>query len=287
MSIGFLDSLLVYRKGADRTIGSEARESFKYMLLAFDIGNTNIHMGLWDGERWRLSWRARTVTEKMPDEYAVLVRNFLSTADVPHSSIDGAVMSSVVPSLTSTFQELIRRYLAVEPLSVNSGTPLGIGIAIDMPEQAGADRLCNAVALSQLFGAPAVSVDFGTSTNFDVLSSENEYIGGALTPGIGLAHDALVSRAAQLHEVELVPPPNPIGRNTMHAMQSGIFWGYVGMIDSLLERILEELDCEETQVVATGGLATLFEQHITRINHVAPELTLDGLRLIHNINCGN
>ena len=287
MSIGFLDSLLVYRKGADRTIRLAARESFKYMLLAFDIGNTNIHMGLWDGERWRLSWRARTVTEKTPDEYAVLARNFLSTADVPHSSIDGAVMSSVVPSLTSTFQELIGRYLAVEPLTVNSGTPLGIGIAIDMPEQAGADRLCNAVALSQLFGAPAVSVDFGTSTNFDVLSSENEYIGGAITPGIGLAHDALVSRAAQLHKVELAPPPNPIGRNTMHAMQSGIFWGYVGMIDSLLERILEELDCEETQVVATGGLAPLFEEHIMRINHVAPELTLDGLRLIHNINCGN
>ena len=256
------------------------------MLLAFDIGNTNIHMGLWDGEHWRLSWRARTVTEKMPDEYAVLVRNFLSTADVAYQSISGVVMSSVVPALTPTFQELIWRYLRIEALTVNSATPLGIDIAIDMPEQAGADRLCNAVALSQLFGAPAVSVDFGTSTNFDVLSADNQYIGGALSPGIGLAHDALVSRAAQLHKVELTPPPNPIGRNTIHAMQSGIFWGYVGMIDSLLVRILRELDCEETHVVATGGLASLFKAHIKRINHVAPELTLDGLRLIHDMNRG-
>lgn len=256
------------------------------MLLAFDIGNTNIHMGLWDGERWLLSWRARTVTEKMPDEYAVLVRNFLSTADVADQSIKGVVMGSVVPALTPTFQELIWRYLTLETLTVNSGTPLGIDIEIDIPEQAGADRLCNAVALSQLFGAPAVSVDFGTSTNFDVLSAENAYIGGALSPGIGLAHDALVSRAAQLHKVELVPPPNPIGRNTMHAMQSGIFWGYVGMINSLLERILEELDCEETRVVATGGLASLFKTHIVRITHVAPELTLDGLRLVHDMNRG-
>ncbi|MCY4539621.1 MAG: type III pantothenate kinase [Chloroflexi bacterium] len=256
------------------------------MLLAFDIGNTNIHMGLWDGARWRLSWRARTVTDKMPDEYAVLVRNFLSTADVAYPSIRGVVMSSVVPALTPAFQELIWRYLTIEALTVNSATPLGIDIAIDMPEQAGADRLCNAVALSQLFGAPAVSVDFGTSTNFDVLSADNEYIGGALSPGIGLAHDALVSRAAQLHKVELAPPPNPIGRNTMHAMQSGIFWGYVGMIDSLLVRILAELDCEQTPVVATGGLASLFKTHIKRISHVAPELTLDGLRLIHEINRG-
>ncbi len=256
------------------------------MLLAIDIGNTNIHMGLWDGERWRLSWRARTVTEKMPDEYAVLARNFLSTADVALQRIKGVVMSSVVPALTSAFQEMIWRYLSIEALTVNSGAILGIDVAIDMPEQAGADRLCNAVALSQLFGAPAVSVDFGTSTNFDVLSADNKYIGGALSPGIGLAHDALVSRAAQLHKVELVPPPNPIGRNTIHAMQSGIFWGYVGMIDSLLERILDQLACDGAQVVATGGLAPLFKAHIRRIDHVAPELTLDGLRLIYEMNRG-
>ena len=256
------------------------------MLLAIDIGNTNIHLGLWDGGAWRLSWRARTVTDKMTDEYAVLARNFLATAEVPADRIDGVAISSVVPALTPAFQELARRYLSREPLTVNSRTPLGIGIQIDMPHQAGADRLCNAVALSQLFGAPAVSVDFGTSTNFDVLSADNNYIGGALAPGIRLAHDALVNRAAQLHKVELVPPPNPIGSNTIHAMQSGIFWGYVGLIDGVLGRILRQLGSDSAMVVATGGLAEIFVRHVTRINTIAHELTLDGLRLIYQLNCG-
>ena len=246
------------------------------MLLAFDIGNTNIHLGLWDGASWRLSWRARTVAQKMPDEYAVLLRNFLDTAEVDFSAITAVCISSVVPSLTSTFQELVRRYLKLEPLTVSSNMSLGITIAIDMPEQAGADRICNSVALSQLYGAPAVSVDFGTSTNFDVLSADNEYIGGVIAPGIRLAHDSLVSRAAQLHKVDLLPPPQPIGRNTIHAMQSGIFWGYVGMIDALLDRILAQLDSTgTTQVIATGGLAAVFKEHMSlRIDDVAPELTL-------------
>ena len=255
------------------------------MLLAFDIGNTNIHLGLWDGANWRLSWRARTVAEKMTDEYAVLIRNFLDSAAVNHDDLDAACISSVVPSLTSTFQELARRYLDLEPLTVSSETELGIAIAIDMPEQAGADRLCNSVALVQLYGAPAVSVDFGTSTNFDVLSADNEYIGGVIAPGIRLAHDALVSRAAQLHKVDLLPPPMPIGRNTVHAMQSGIFWGYVGLVESLLKRILAQLDAPETRVVATGGLAPVFKAHVDLIDEVAPELTLDGLRLIYDLNC--
>jgi type III pantothenate kinase len=254
------------------------------MLLAFDIGNTNIHMGLWQVDSWRLSWRARTVAQKMPDEYAVLVRNFLDTADVGYRAITGVIISSVVPTLTPAFQELARRYLDIEPIVVTNKSKLGVKIAIDIPEQAGADRLCNAVALSQLYGMPAVSVDFGTSTNFDVVSANNEYIGGALAPGINLAHDALVSRAAKLHKVDLVPPPYPIGSNTIHAMQSGIFWGYVGMIDGLLTRIKGQLNSDKTQVIATGGLAPLFKEHITLIDHIAPELTLDGLRLIYEMN---
>lgn len=254
------------------------------MLLAFDIGNTNIQMGLWRDARWKLTWRARTVADKMPDEYAVLVRNFLDAAAVSAEFIGGVIMSSVVPALTPTFQNLTRRYFGLEPINVTSRTDLGISIAIDMPGQAGADRLCNSVALSKLYGAPAVSIDFGTSTNFDVLSADDEYIGGALAPGIRLAHDALVSQAAQLHKVELAPPPQPIGRNTIHAMQSGIFWGYVGMIEGLLTRIIAQLHSDQIQVVATGGLAPIFAEHISRIDDVAPELTLDGLRLIYKMN---
>lgn len=256
------------------------------MLLAFDIGNTNIHMGVWQEDQWRLSWRARTVAEKMPDEYAVLVRNFLTTADVGYRAISGVIISSVVPTLTPVFQDLVKRYLERDPIIVRSDSQLGIKVAIDIPEQAGADRLCNAVAMSRLYGAPAISVDFGTSTNFDVLSANNEYIGGALAPGINLAHDALVSRAAKLHKVDLVPPPRPIGSNTIHAMQSGIFWGYVGMIDGILTRIKGQLNSDKTQVIATGGLAPLFKEHITLIDHIAPELTLDGLRLIYEMNNG-
>lgn len=256
------------------------------MLLAFDIGNTNIHMGLWQEDQWRLSWRARTVAEKMPDEYAVLVRNFLTTADVGYRAISGVIISCVVPTLTPAFKELVKRYFEIDPIIVQSTSKLGIKIAIDIPEQAGADRLCNAVAMSKLYGAPAVSVDFGTSTNFDVLSANNEYIGGALAPGIHLAHDALVSRAAKLHKVDLVPPPKPIGSNTIHAMQSGIFWGYVGMIDGILTRIKEQLNSDQTKVIATGGLAPIFKEHIAMIEHIAPELTLDGLRFIYEMNNG-
>ena len=256
------------------------------MLLAFDIGNTNIHLGLWDGAGWRLSWRARTVADKTSDEYAVLARNFLQAADVSLGQIEAVSLSCVVPALTPVFEELAWRYLELEALTVSCEARLGIGIAIDMPQQAGADRLCNAVALSRLFGAPAVSVDFGTSTNFDVLSANSDYIGGVIAPGIHLAQDALVSRAAQLRKVELLPPPQPIGSNTVHAMQSGIFWGYVGMIEALLRRVLAQLDSTETRVVATGGLAPLFQAHISLIDEIAPQLTLDGLRLIHDLNRG-
>lgn len=254
------------------------------MLLAFDIGNTNIHMGVWQEDQWRLSWRARTVANKMPDEYAVLVRNFLDTADVGHKAITAVIISSVVPTLTPAFKELVTRYFQLNPIIVTNQSKLGIKIAIDIPEQAGADRLCNAVAMSKLYGAPCVSVDFGTSTNFDVLSVNNEYIGGALAPGIHLAHDALVSRAAKLHKVDLIPPPNPIGTNTIHAMQSGIFWGYVGMIEGILTRIKGQLNSDQTKVIATGGLAPLFKEHIALIDTIAPELTLDGLRLIYEMN---
>ncbi len=254
------------------------------MLLAIDIGNTNIHFGLWDGESWRWSWRARAVSAKMSDEYAALLLDLLGTAGLDYGAVSDLCMSSVVPALTAAFIELSRRYLKIEPLNVTSETKLGIAIAIDKPEQAGADRLCNAVALARQFGAPALSVDFGTSTNFDVLSAEREYVGGVIAPGISLAHDALVSRAAKLHRVELMPPPAAIGKNTIHAMQSGIFWGYVGMIDSLLGRILAQLDNPDARVVATGGLAPVFMRHIRRIDALAPELTLDGLRLIYELN---
>src|SRR5690606_31667120 len=206
-------------------------------LLAIDIGNTNVHLGLWDGASWALTWRARTVADKMPDEYAVLVRNFLNSPEVGQRTVTGVIISSVVPPLTSSFTELIRRYHNIEPLVVTHNINTGVTVAIDQPEQAGADRIVNSAAVLRLYGAPAIVIDFGTATTFDVISAAGEYRGGAIAPGIGVAHDALVSRAARLHKVDLEPPPNPIGRNTIHAMQSGIFWGYLALVEGMTAQI--------------------------------------------------
>lgn len=253
-------------------------------LLAIDIGNTNIHLGLWRGGAWRPNWRARTVAEKMPDEYAVLIRNFLEGDGLAYSAIGGVAISSVVPRLTTTFTELCRHYFHVEPLVVTSRTRTGIAIDIDQPEQAGADRIVNSAAVVALYGGPAIVIDFGTATTFDVISAGGAYIGGAIAPGINLAHDALVSRAARLHKIDLEPPPSPIGRNTIHAMQSGIFLGYASLVEGLIGRIKAALGDEPVRVIATGGLASVFQQQTTVIDLIAPELTLDGLRVIYELN---
>jgi type III pantothenate kinase len=256
------------------------------MLLAIDIGNTNIHLGLWQNGEWALSWRARTVADKMPDEYGVLVGNFLTSADVESKAISGVIISSVVPPLTMAFRELVERYFEITPVMVTHETNTGIKIAIDQPEQAGADRIVNSAAVAALYGGPAIVIDFGTATTFDVVSANKEYLGGAIAPGIGVAHDALVSRAARLHKVDLLPPPDPIGKNTIHAMQSGIFWGYVALIEGLTRRIKGSLGADDAKVIGTGGLATLFNQHTDVIDLIAPELTLDGLRVIYELNKG-
>lgn len=254
------------------------------MLLAIDIGNTNIHMGLCADGEWIHSWRARTVADKMPDEYAMLIRNFLRDADFEFSAVTGVIVSSVVPQLTQIFTEMSERYFALKPLIVNHKTRTGVTIDIDQPRQAGADRIVNSAAVVALYGGPAIVIDFGTATTFDVVSAEGAYVGGAIAPGINAAHDALVSRAARLHKVALTPPPNPIGRNTSDAMQSGIFWGYVGLIEGLVARLKEAMPDEQVTVIATGGLAPLVFAHTDVIDILAPELTLDGLRIIYNLN---
>ena len=257
------------------------------MLLAFDIGNTNIHIGLWDGQVWHSAWRVRTVADKMPDEYAVLLRSLFHSRDLRFADVTGAVICCVVPRLTPVFTEIAQRYLNAEALVITSDIPVGVAIAIDQPQQAGADRIANAAAVVALHGGgPAIVVDFGTATNFDVVSADNAYIGGALAPGIGLAHDALISRAARLHKVDLQPPPSAIGSNTIHALQSGIFWGYVGLIEGLIARTKDALRAPHARVIATGGLAPLFDTHTSAIDYIASELTLDGMRVIYELNQG-
>ncbi|MBZ0302178.1 MAG: type III pantothenate kinase [Anaerolineae bacterium] len=256
-------------------------------LLCIDSGNTNVTLGLWQEDRWKAHWRARTVRDKMPDEYAVLVRSFLDEADLDYRAISGVAISSVVPSLTLAFTELVRRTMTLEPLVVDHRTPTGIRINIDEPQQAGPDRLVNAAAVHALYGGPAIVIDFGTATTFDVVSADGAYCGGAIAPGIGLAHDALVEHAARLHAVDLCPPPHAIGRNTIHAMQSGIFWGYVALVEGLVQRLSAEMSQEQVKIIATGGLATVFHEHTSVIDLIAPELTLDGLRIIYELNRPN
>jgi type III pantothenate kinase len=254
------------------------------MLLAIDIGNTNIHMGVYQNGGWTLCWRARSVVGKMPDEYAVLIRSFLNNADIGWKAITGVILSSTVPPLTSAFAELVERYTNLKPLIVTHKTKTGVKVDVDQPQQVGPDRIVNAAAVQALYGGPAIVVDFGTATTFDVVGADGAYKGGAIAPGIHSAHDALVERAARLHKVDLVPPPDPVGRNTIHAMQSGIFWGYVSLVDGLLKRIKASMGDEEIKVIGTGGLASLFQQHTEGIDTIAPQLTLDGLRVIHALN---
>lgn len=254
------------------------------MFLAIDIGNTNIHLGLWHNSHWQAHWRARTVRDKMPDEYAVLVRSFLNEADLDYRAISGVVISSVVPSLTLAFTDLAQRYMAVTPLVITHETHTGIRIDIDEPQQAGADRIVNSAAVHALYGGPAIVIDFGTATTFDVVAADGAYCGGAIAPGIGLAHDALVAHAAKLHAVDLCPPPSPIGKNTIHAMQSGVFWGYVALVEGLVERLTRAMELDDVKIIATGGLSTIFSQHTEAIDITAPELTLDGLRIIYELN---
>ena len=253
-------------------------------LLAIDIGNTNVHLGLWRDGAWRPAWRARTVPDKMPDEYAVLIRSFMEGDGLHFDQISGVVIGSVVPRLTAAFTELSRRYIGIEPLIVTNQTRTGITVDIDQPEQAGADRIVNSAAVHALYGGPAIVIDFGTATTFDVVSADGAYQGGAIAPGINLAHDALVSRAARLHKIDLVPPPSAIGRNTVHAMQAGIFLGYVSLVEGLVQRIKATMNDERVKVIATGGLAAVFQAQTDVIDLIAPELTLDGLRVIYELN---
>ena len=253
-------------------------------LLAIDIGNTNLHFGLWQSGRWAHTWRARSESDRMPDEYAVLLRSLLQGVGLDYGDISGVVIGSVVPALTSTFSELTFHQLEQEPLVVTHETDSGLRIDIDQPWQAGADRIANAAAVLALYGGPAIVIDFGTATTFDVITADGAWCGGAIAPGIGISHDALVQRTARLHAIDLAPPPQPLGRNTMHAMQSGLFWGYVGLVEGLVTRLRPSAGAEP-RVIATGGLAPLFSRHVPLIDVVAPLLALDGLRLIYGRNC--
>jgi type III pantothenate kinase len=253
------------------------------MLLAIDIGNTNIKLGIFDGDRLKATWNLATGIHRTSDEYGGVVLNLMERKKVLPSKITGVVLCGVVPPLLYTFEELCRKYLNTKPLVVEAGVKTGMHIRLDNPREVGPDRVVNAVAAQNLYGKPVIIIDLGTATTFDVVSKEGDYLGGAIAPGIVIATEALFTRTAALPRIELIHPKQVIGRNTISAMQSGIIFGYIELIEGMIRRIQRELG-NKAKVVATGGQAYPFAEEIAAIDIINPDLTLIGLRLIYEMN---
>ncbi len=253
------------------------------MLLAIDIGNTNITFGVFEGEELRATWRMATNVNQMADEYAALLLNLLRYQDLETSDIKEVALCSVVPPLLTTFEELFERYFHVLPLVVGPGVKTGVNIRMDNPREVGTDRIANAAAAHQLYSGSVIIVDLGTATTFDTVSKGGDYLGGAIASGIATATEALFARASALPRVELVHPKRAIGTDTITAMQSGIVFGYVGLIEGIVARIQKELG-EKALVVATGGYAEFMAKETAVIDKVNPDLTMIGSRLIYQMN---
>jgi type III pantothenate kinase len=253
------------------------------MLLAIDVGNTNIVYGLFEGEALVHKFRVESVRGRTADEYAVTLRALLAMRGIEASAVDAAILACVVPSLTDPMLRLVESAFGRQAIVVGPGIRTGMAILIENPREVGADRIADAVAGYDRAKGGVIVVDFGTSTNFDVVTPKGEYLGGVLAPGLQISADALFLRAAKLPRVEIAKPPKVVGRNTVHAMQSGIVYGYVGLVDGLVDRILAELGYPCT-VVATGGLSSLIAPLSRTIQVVDDELTLVGLRILHERN---
>jgi len=253
------------------------------VILCIDVGNTNITLGIYQEEKLGARWRLATDHNRMPDEYGLQFVNLLAHAGLSSQSIQGICMASVVPSLSGKIIQACQDYLGHIPLNVDAGIKTGVRVRYDNPRAVGADRIVDAVAVNKFYGGPACVVDFGTATTFDAISSTGDYLGGAIAPGMDIAAQALFQRAARLPHIELVSPPAAIGRNTPNAIQSGLIFGYVGLVEGLVARFRKELG-PTMKVIATGGLTDLISAHTNVIEIVAPWLTLDGLRIVWDLN---
>jgi type III pantothenate kinase len=250
-------------------------------LLVIDVGNSNIVLGIFRGDELVRSWRLATQRDRTADEYGILARQLVGESlDEP---LDGAIVSSVVPTLQFTVKSMVHEYFGVDPVFVEPGIKTGLSIKTENPLEVGADRIVNAVAAHHFYGGPTAVVDFGTATTFDLVTEKGEYRGGVIAPGLTISAEALFSRAARLPRVEIRRPAHLIGTNTVASMQSGLFYGYVGLVDGILERIRREVPSIKT-VVATGGIAPLIHQEAKQIDVIDLELTLKGLKIIHDRN---
>jgi len=253
------------------------------MLLAIDIGNTSIKLGIFDEDKLKATWSLATGIHRTSHEYGAVLLNLMERQKFLPSKLTGIALCGVVPPLAPTIVEMCRKHLNIQPLVVEAGVKTGIRIRVDNPREVGSDRVVGAVAAHYLYGKPVIIIDLGTATTFDVVSPDGDYLGGAIAPGIGIAVEALFTRTAMLPRIELVRPKQAIGRNTVSAMQSGIIFGYIGLIEGMVQRIEKELG-EKSKVVATGGYAHVVAQEIPIIEIVNPDLVLTGLRLIYEMN---
>jgi type III pantothenate kinase len=254
------------------------------MLLAVDLGNTNVVFGLYDGPKLKHTFRVATRRDQTDDEYAVLLQQLLAFHGVGRDRVTAGIIASVVPPLTDTLASALRKAFARDPLVVGGpGLKTGISVLYESPRDVGADRIVNAVAAHARYRQGVIIVDFGTATTFDCVSPKGEYLGGVIVPGVQVSLDALLQRAAKIGPVEIVEPPRVIGRNTPNAVQSGVVHGYAALVDGLLERIQGELEFE-CKTLATGGLAQLVSRHTRRLDEVDANLTLDGLRILYELN---
>jgi len=249
----------------------------------FDIGNTQIVTGLYQDQELIANWRIQTDRNKTADEYGILLKSFLIDQNLQATAVKAAIISSVVPPVTGTIEKMIQRYFGVETLLVGPEIRTDLNIKYENPREVGADRIVNAVAGIKLYGAPLIIVDFGTATTFCAIAENGDYLGGAIAPGLGIASEALFLRTAKLPRIELIKPKNAIGQNTVSSMQSGLYYGYIGLVEAMIKRFKSEMNANP-RVIATGGIADLIAGDTELFDAINPYLTLEGLRIIYELN---